>query len=397
MTRRRRVVWDPASAASPTSARSGSPDSRSARSWAATRTRPRARADRFDDRTTRARRLADALARPGVDAVTIATPPHSHGPLVLEALRSGKHVLCEKPFARDTAEAARRCSTPPSARASCTCSAPSSASRPDRRCFARVVRGGAIGEPRLATFLLHIPLLADADAEVPDWWSDADQGGGWLGAHASHVDRPDPHHARRVRERRAPPCPNVGGHSWSAEDAYLVHFRLRDGCTGRPAGRRRDRGPMLFATRVAGTRGHGLGRGRPGPRRRQGRNAASSTRPPSSRSRRRIRRPPTCCTARTTCCTRPASTSGRTPASTKRFRARIEGDRRHERTRSPERSRTASPRWRCSMPSGSPRAKAGPWTCADDRRDRRRYRVRLLHPRTCAAGRGLRGARTRRP
>ncbi len=49
--------------------------------------------------------LAEAMARPGVAAVTIATPPHTHGPLVSEALRAGKHVLCEKPFARDAAEA----------------------------------------------------------------------------------------------------------------------------------------------------------------------------------------------------------------------------------------------------------------------------------------------------
>jgi hypothetical protein len=31
---------------------------------------------------------------------------------------------------------------------------------------------------------MHIPLLADAAGEVPDWWSDAQAGGGWLGAHA---------------------------------------------------------------------------------------------------------------------------------------------------------------------------------------------------------------------
>src|SRR5205085_12132579 len=49
--------------------------------------------------------LADALALPGVEAVTIATPPHTHAPLVLEALAAGRHVLCEKPFARDASEA----------------------------------------------------------------------------------------------------------------------------------------------------------------------------------------------------------------------------------------------------------------------------------------------------
>src|SRR5579885_794003 len=35
----------------------------------------------------------------GVDAVSIASPPATHHALTLAALRAGKHVLCEKPFA----------------------------------------------------------------------------------------------------------------------------------------------------------------------------------------------------------------------------------------------------------------------------------------------------------
>ena len=50
--------------------------------------------------------LADALAIAGVDAITIATPPHTHAEIALEAIAAGKHVLCEKPFARDAQQAA---------------------------------------------------------------------------------------------------------------------------------------------------------------------------------------------------------------------------------------------------------------------------------------------------
>jgi hypothetical protein len=39
------------------------------------------------------------------DLVGIATPPVYHMPMVLRALERGAHVLCEKPFAMNTAEA----------------------------------------------------------------------------------------------------------------------------------------------------------------------------------------------------------------------------------------------------------------------------------------------------
>jgi predicted dehydrogenase len=44
-------------------------------------------------------------ALPDIDAVVIATPPHTHTDLALQALRSGKHVLVEKPLATTSAEA----------------------------------------------------------------------------------------------------------------------------------------------------------------------------------------------------------------------------------------------------------------------------------------------------
>src|SRR5689334_11741277 len=51
--------------------------------------------------------LAEALALPGVDAVAIATPPHTHFELAQEAIEAGRHVLCEKPFTTDSAQAAQ--------------------------------------------------------------------------------------------------------------------------------------------------------------------------------------------------------------------------------------------------------------------------------------------------
>jgi predicted dehydrogenase len=39
------------------------------------------------------------LADPAIDVVDICTPPASHAQMIVEAMRAGKHVICEKPFA----------------------------------------------------------------------------------------------------------------------------------------------------------------------------------------------------------------------------------------------------------------------------------------------------------
>ena len=52
------------------------------------------------------RDLDAALAEESVEAVAIATPPHTHFDLVGRALKAGKHVLVEKPLACGAGEAA---------------------------------------------------------------------------------------------------------------------------------------------------------------------------------------------------------------------------------------------------------------------------------------------------
>ncbi len=49
----------------------------------------------------------DLMADPRVDAVVVATPAATHFELAMAALRSGKHVLVEKPLAATSEEAAR--------------------------------------------------------------------------------------------------------------------------------------------------------------------------------------------------------------------------------------------------------------------------------------------------
>lgn len=47
----------------------------------------------------------ELLAMPGLDAVSITTPPALHHDMAIAALRAGKHVICEKPFALNVTEA----------------------------------------------------------------------------------------------------------------------------------------------------------------------------------------------------------------------------------------------------------------------------------------------------
>jgi predicted dehydrogenase len=49
--------------------------------------------------------LAGLVGDPGIDIVYIALPNAMHHSAVIAAARAGKHVLCEKPFAMNTAEA----------------------------------------------------------------------------------------------------------------------------------------------------------------------------------------------------------------------------------------------------------------------------------------------------
>jgi predicted dehydrogenase len=125
---------------------------------------------------------------------------------------------------------------------------------PGQTTLARVVRSGAIGTPRLATVLLHVPVLADPGADVPDWWADAGQGGGWFGAHGSQVIDQLRVTLGELRGVSAS-LPRIGASARTAEDAFVVHFETVDGCAGIMQSTPADWGPPLVITRVAGSKG----------------------------------------------------------------------------------------------------------------------------------------------
>jgi predicted dehydrogenase len=198
-------------------------------------------------------RLEDALALPEVDLVTIATPPHTHAEIAVAAARAGKHVLCEKPFAANLEEAERMLAA---AEAAGIVHRLGTEFRyaTGQAVATRALRDGLVGDPRLATFVLLQPGLADPAGEVPGWWSDAKQGGGWLGAYASHV----------IDQMRcmlgewsglSASLTLVSDRDWTAEDSFSIHFKTQGGCGGVLQSSAGTQGGFVLTSRVSGPKG----------------------------------------------------------------------------------------------------------------------------------------------
>jgi predicted dehydrogenase len=196
--------------------------------------------------------LTEALAVPGVAAVTIATPPFTHAGLALEAIAAGKHVLCEKPFAADTAEAVAVLAA---AERAGVVHVMGTEFRYDagQALLARAVAEGMVGDPRLATWIMHVPVLADGDAEVPGWWADATVSGGWLAAHGSQLIDQIRATLGEFRGVSAS-LVHVVDRPMSADDGFVVHFRMESGCVGTLQSTASDHGIMV-ETRVTGSTG----------------------------------------------------------------------------------------------------------------------------------------------
>ena len=197
--------------------------------------------------------LTEALALPGVDAVSVATPPRTHAALVGEAVAAGRHVVCEKPFGADATGAARMLAAAERAGVVHLVGTEFRFAT-GQALLRRTVRQGVIGEPRLATFVLHLPLLADPAGEIPAWWGDAGAGGGWLGAQGSHV-------IDQIRttlgeiEGLSATVTRLGDRpQMTAEDSFTLHFRTAR-ASGIVQSTAASWGRLLMTTRIAGERG----------------------------------------------------------------------------------------------------------------------------------------------
>jgi len=207
--------------------------------------------------------LDDAIRKTGAVAVTIATPPQTHAALTLTALSHRCHVICEKPMANSAEEA--RTMLHAAERAGVTHLIGNQFRwQPERVIVARALARGLIGEPRFLTLINYMPNVAAPEAKMPRWWFDEAAGGGWLGAHGSHiVDQVRTWLGEFASLSAALPLvsarDSVGEKPVSgkniAEDSYVLRFRLANGTQGVLQQTAGAWGAHTGMARVAGTLG----------------------------------------------------------------------------------------------------------------------------------------------
>ncbi|HQU82135.1 MAG TPA: Gfo/Idh/MocA family oxidoreductase [Pyrinomonadaceae bacterium] len=127
----------------------------------------------------------ETVTNENVDLVCITTPPPLHCQQTLAALEAGKHVLCEKPMAMSVAESAKMTAKAKEKGLLALIDFELRFQQGRQKAF-ELIRGGEIGKIRHAKYNFRAPQRGNID--IPwNWWSDKTQGGGAVGAMASHI------------------------------------------------------------------------------------------------------------------------------------------------------------------------------------------------------------------
>jgi len=168
--------------------------------------------------------LEEMLAGVELDVLSVATPPFEHLGPVTRALGRGLHVLCEKPFGLNVAEAEEMLEV--SKRAGTVCAL----AHEFRYLSSRIAThelyvNGHLGALRALEVSWNGPLLRE-DSERPNsWWFERNRGGGVTGAILSHNIDAATHFVGRppVRatgyERTAIPQRSAGGATFTSDVA----------------------------------------------------------------------------------------------------------------------------------------------------------------------------------
>jgi predicted dehydrogenase len=127
----------------------------------------------------------ELIERNDLDAVAIITPPGAHHALAMAALKAGKHVLCEKPFALNAAQAAEmRDAAEKSGRTAMV--AHEFRHTPQRAYIKQLLAENHIGKFQLCTMELFLDRYVTKEPRPLTWNAYRSEGGGLLGALGSH-------------------------------------------------------------------------------------------------------------------------------------------------------------------------------------------------------------------
>lgn len=194
--------------------------------------------------------LSEALDL-GLDVVSIAAPPAAHAPLATEALGAGCHVLCEKPFTLDAAEAAGLAEQAAGAGLIGLLGHEFRWS-PLQAIVAWALDEGLVGIPRLVLSVSFISMLRSLS--MPEWWFDPDRGGGWLGASGSHRIDALRQWLGEV-EAVSATLPALRQPPLGVDDSFDIRCRMRSGAEASLIQSASAVGPGYSSTRVLGTAG----------------------------------------------------------------------------------------------------------------------------------------------
>jgi len=207
------------------------------------------------------------VARDDIDLVSIVTPVVTHCEMTLAALDHGKAVLCEKPMAMD-AEEARRMADRARDQGLLALIDHELRFLPGRLKMRELVQRGDIGKIKHAGVIFRSDSRADPNRPW-NWWSDKKQGGGALGAIASHivdsfrwvlraeVDEVICNLATHIRERKDHEG-QMRAVTTDDEANLLLRFsdsELTEGATGNVSISMVEAGPPLHRFEVFGERG----------------------------------------------------------------------------------------------------------------------------------------------
>ena len=127
----------------------------------------------------------ELINRDDLDAVAIITPPGSHHALSIAALKAGKHVLCEKPFALDVKQAAEMRNAAEQSGLTAMV-AHEFRHTPQRAYIKQLLAEDYIGKFQLCTMELFLDRYVTQQPRPLTWNAYKADGGGLLGALGSH-------------------------------------------------------------------------------------------------------------------------------------------------------------------------------------------------------------------